>query len=100
MTPTFAPGDRLLVRYGATAGPGDAVVVRLVHDTLAVKRISHPHPTGSGLPGWYLVGDNADEGAYSLKRGAVPQDAVLAVVRARISPRPRWQRRRPPAPGV
>lgn len=94
MTPTLEPGDRLLVRYGAAVAAGDLVLARLADGTLAVKRASYAATTGTGAPGWFLLSDNPDQGVDSRHRGPVAEDAVLAVVRARVWPRP--GRLRPP----
>lgn len=83
MTPTLRPGDRLLVRYGAPLGPGDLVVARFADGTVAVKRAERLTERG-----WWLTSDNPDAGVDSRHRGAVGADSVLAVVRARVWPRP------------
>ncbi|MFL6059616.1 MAG: S24 family peptidase [Marmoricola sp.] len=88
MTPTLRPGDRLLVAYGAPVADGALVLARLPDGTLAVKRADHRASTGAGLPGWYLLSDNPAEGVDSRHRGPVAERAVLAVVRARVWPRP------------
>lgn len=88
MTPTLQPGDRLLVQYGATVAVGDLVLARLGDGTLAVKRIGYAATTGAGVPGWFVLSDNPDEGVDSRHRGPVGQDAVLGVVRGRVWPRP------------
>ena len=86
MTPTLDQGDRVLVRYGATAAPGDVVVARFPDGTLAVKRVDSPRPTPSGGAGWWLVSDNPREGVDSRHRGAFAEEAVLGVVRLRVWP--------------
>jgi hypothetical protein len=88
MRPTLSPGDRLLVRYGAVPGPEQLVLARFPDGTLAVKRIGYAATTGAGSPGWFLISDNPGRGVDSRHRGPVAQDAVLAVVRFRILPRP------------
>lgn len=88
MAPTLRPGDRLLVRYGAAPSVGDVVLARFADGTLAVKRIAHAAETGSGSPGWFLLSDNPDEGVDSRHRGALPSEAVVGVVRARLWKRP------------
>ncbi len=92
MLPTLRDGDRLLVRYGAHVRPGDLVVARFPDGTLAVKRAGEQRHTSSGAVGWWLVSDNPDEGVDSRHRGPVTEDAVLAVVRARVWPSPRMGR--------
>jgi phage repressor protein C with HTH and peptisase S24 domain len=89
MLPTLRPGDRLLVRYGVAPGTGDLVVARFADGTLGVKRVSYAAVTRSGGPGWFLLSDNPEEGVDSRHRGAVPSEAVLGVVRARLWRRPR-----------
>jgi len=88
MRPALEPGDRLLVRYGATPAPGLVVLARFADGTLTVKRVAHPAATVSGQPGWYLLSDNAASGVDSRHRGPVAADDVVAVVRLRVLPRP------------
>ena len=83
MRPTLRPGDRLLVRYGAAVRPGALVVATLADGTRVVKRAVERRDAG-----WWLLGDNP-AGVDSRHRGAVPEDDVHAVVRARLWPRPR-----------
>jgi hypothetical protein len=78
----------LLVAYGAEPAAGDLVVARFSDGTVAVKRIAYAAETGSGLRGWFLLSENPAEGVDSRHRGAVAPDAVLAVVRGRVYPRP------------
>ena len=89
MTPTLRPGDRLLVRYGRGPAIGDVVLARFADGTLAVKRIAYAAETGAGSLGWFLLSDNPDAGIDSRHRGALPADAVIGVVRARVWKRPR-----------
>ena len=84
MLPTLRPGDRLLVVHGARPRPGRIVVARFADGTLVVKRATERR--GSG---WWLRGDNPEAGVDSRHRGAVPDDEVLGVVRARMWPWPR-----------
>ena len=88
MSPNLEPGDRLLVRYGAAARPGDVVVARFVDGTLAVKRVDSARTTRTGGAGWWLLSDNPAEGVDSRHRGALDATAVLGVVRLRVWPRP------------
>ncbi|HEY5185887.1 MAG TPA: S24/S26 family peptidase [Actinomycetes bacterium] len=91
MLPTLVPGDRLVVRYGARPRPGALVVVRLPGDRpLAVKRALRPEPEG-----WWVERDNPSEGVDSWAVGAVPDRDVVAVVVARLWPRPSRLQRRP-----
>ncbi len=92
MQPGLRDGDRLLVRWGVEVSPGDVVVARLGDGTVAVKRAVERRDTRTGVPGWWLLSDNAVDGVDSRHRGPVGDDAVLAVVRARVWP-PRWRHR-------
>lgn len=92
MVPTLREGDRLLVSYRRLVRPGDLVVGVLPDGTVAVKRAVERRTTASGAPGWWLLSDDPAVGVDSRHRGPVPEDRVLAVVRARIRPRPRWFR--------
>ena len=83
MTPTLLDGDRLLVQYGATPRAGNLAVVRFADGVVAVKRLDH-----QSHDGWWVVRDNASEGRDSWSGGAIAPDGVLAVVLARIWPRP------------
>lgn len=99
MLPTLAEGDRLLVAYGARPRPGRLVLCDLPPDEfgvprpLSVKRLTGPaehhgfsHPPG---PGWWVERDNPAEGVDSWLVGALPPNAVRAVVLCRL---PRWLR--------
>lgn len=94
MRPGLSPGDLLLVDYRRGPRPGDVVVARLADGTVAVKRAVEPRTTASGRAGWWLLSDDPAVGVDSRHRGPVPQDDVLAVVRARAWPRPRAVRGR------
>jgi len=90
MRPGLAPGDRLLVRYGAQPREGALVLARFADGTLAVKRAVERRTTRTGAPpAWWLLSDNPDEGVDSRHRGPVAAADVVAVVRARVWPRPR-----------
>ena len=89
MLPTLHDGDVLLVRRlrpAADPGPlGRLVVVRLPGDRpLAVKRLTGRGPDG----GWWVERDSRVEGVDSWTVGELPDDAVHAVVLARVWPRP------------
>ena len=85
MLPTLAPGDRLLVRYGARPVAGRVAVVRLPDRPLAVKRLGVRDGDG-----WWVERDSPTEGVDSWLLGrAVPDEDVLGVVVARLWPRPR-----------
>ena len=89
MRPGLGPGDRLLVSYAAHPRPGALVLARFPDGTLAVKRAVERRTTRSGAPGWWLLSDDPAAGVDSRHRGAVAEADVLAVVRARLWPRPR-----------
>ncbi|WP_380168841.1 S24/S26 family peptidase [Jannaschia sp. R86511] len=84
MRPTLRPGDVLLVRSGADPAPGDVVVARLPDGRgPGVKRAVRREPEG-----WWLERDSVSAGTDSWTFGAVADEAVLGVVRARLWPRP------------
>jgi len=105
MEPGLRDGDRLLVRWRAGGAPGardeagpppgSVVVVRLPGvRPPAVKRLLSRHPEG-----WWVERDSPYEGVDSWQVGAVPDDDLLGVVRARVWPRPGPVRARvPPRP--
>ena len=85
MQPTLRAGDLLLVRGAARRRPGAVAVVRLPGARpLSVKRLSRRGPEG-----WWVERDNPAEGVDSWTVGTLPDDDVLAVVVARLWPRPR-----------
>jgi hypothetical protein len=88
MLPTLRDGDRLLVRWGAVPRPGGLVVVRLPDADdgprpLAVKRAVRREGES-----WWVERDSANEGVDSWQVGPVADAEVLAVVLARLWPRP------------
>jgi hypothetical protein len=94
MRPTLTDGDRLLVRYGRAPtsrllARGCLVVVDLPPDDdgrprpLAVKRAVR-----RGGRGWWVERDSSTEGVDSWQVGALPDEALRAVVVARLWPRP------------
>ena len=89
MRPTLQPGDRLLVRYAAPVTAGRLVLASFPDGTLTVKRVAERRETRTGAPGWWLLSDNPDEGVDSRHRGVIADHDVVAVVVARIWPRPR-----------
>ena len=93
MRPTLEPGDRLLVRYAAPVAAGRLVLARFPDGTLAVKRAVEQRATRTGEPGWWLLSDNPDEGVDSRHRGVIAEGDVVAVVVARLWPRPAAGRR-------
>jgi signal peptidase I len=85
MEPTLHDGDVLLARRARTARPGSLVVVRWLGERpVSVKRL-----VSRDGDGWWVERDNASEGTDSWAVGAVPPDGLLAVVVARLWPRPR-----------
>ena len=82
MSPALHDGDVVLVRFGAQVQPGDAVLVRWMSrpEQLSVKRAVRR--TGEG---WWVLGDNPFGSTDSRALGPA---VVVAVVRARLSPRP------------
>jgi SOS-response transcriptional repressor LexA len=91
MEPTLVEGDRLLVRYGADIQPGDVAVARFPDGVVAVKRVLGEDTHHSGEEAWLLGSDNA--AAPGARRAPVRKSAVLAVVLARVWPRPGRVRR-------
>ncbi|MFF5335204.1 nickel-type superoxide dismutase maturation protease [Streptomyces sp. NPDC013181] len=89
MVPTLHHGDWLLVQYGAPVRPGDVVILRhpFQQDLLVVKRAVERRAGG-----WWVLGDNSYAGGDSTDYGTVPEELVLARVRARYRPLPRDQR--------
>jgi hypothetical protein len=98
MEPTLHEGERLLVRYGARPRVGRLAVVRLPADSagtprpVAVKRLSRAEATPDG-PAWWVERDNPAYGVDSWQVGAIPAQDVIAVVLARLWPRPSLLRR-------
>jgi phage repressor protein C with HTH and peptisase S24 domain len=82
MLPTLHDGDRLLLDHRAVPTPGRVAVVVLPDGTIAVKRLEHLADDG-----WWVTRDNPAEGVDSWTLGA-PVTDVLAIVRARVWPRP------------
>jgi hypothetical protein len=94
MLPTLADGDRLLVRWGRRPTSD-----RLARGALVVVELP-PDPSGRPRPqavkravrhdgdGWWVERDSATEGVDSWQVGALADDAMLAVVVARLWPRP------------
>jgi len=77
MLPTYAPGDYLLVWYGARRiRRGDVVVLRRP-GYLGVKRVADVSPDGTEV---IVLGDNPQASEDSLDYGPVPRADVLARV--------------------
>jgi len=89
MRPTLEAGDTLLVGYRRRAFAGALVVARLPDGAVVVKRAVERRTTRTGGSGWWLLSDDPDVGVDSRHRGVVAADDVLAVVLARLWPRPR-----------
>ncbi|MBM7441275.1 nickel-type superoxide dismutase maturation protease [Streptomyces sp. HB132] len=89
MVPTLYHGDWLLVQRGAPVRPGDVVILRhpFQQDLLVVKRAAERRDRG-----WWVLGDNAYAGGDSTDYGTVPDELVLARVRARYRPLRKDQR--------
>ncbi|MET7366941.1 nickel-type superoxide dismutase maturation protease [Streptomyces sp. NPDC005566] len=89
MVPTLYHGDRLLVQHGAPVRPGDVVILRhpFQQDLLVVKRAAERRGKG-----WWVLGDNSYAGGDSTDYGTVPEELVLARVRARYRPLKKDQR--------
>lgn len=83
MAPCLADGDIVLVRVGATARPGDVVLVRWAArpGQLSIKRAVRPEGAGT----WFVTGDNTFGSTDSRELGPA---GVLGVVRWRLWPRP------------
>lgn len=86
MVPTLHDGDRLLVRWGAAPRLARPAVVRLPDRPLSVKRIVRRDEDG-----WWVERDNPVEGVDSWSVGPLPDSDVVAVVVARIWPRPSYR---------
>jgi phage repressor protein C with HTH and peptisase S24 domain len=83
MSPTLADGDMLLVTFGATARPGDVVLVCWPNrpGQLSVKRAVR-----AGAGGWEVLGDNPYGSTDSRLLGPA---RVVGVARYRLWPSPR-----------
>jgi hypothetical protein len=89
MQPTLRDGDLLLVGWGAPPQPGRVGVVRLPDDAAGRPRpASVKRLVRRADDGWWVERDSPAEGVDSWQVGAVPEADVLAVVLARIWPRP------------
>lgn len=84
MLPALRPGDLLLVSYRREPVEQALVAARFPDGTVVVKRAAERREAG-----WWLLSDNPAEGVDSRHRGPVPDADVLAVVLARLWPRPR-----------
>jgi len=77
MEPTFANGDRLLVRWGAGPRPGSVVVVEWLGrpGILMVKRAVRREANG-----WWIEGDGESLGNDSRSFGAISSEEILGTV--------------------
>lgn len=86
MLPTLREGDLLLVLHGGRPKPGRLVVCALPPDSdgaprpLSVKRLAASYDG----PGWWVERDNPAEGVDSWLVGALPDDAIRAIVLLRL----------------
>ena len=78
MIPTYAPGDRVLVRYGAAFSVGDVVLVQ-IEGRIDIKRVKAISDEGV-----FVEGDNHYVSTDSRTYGAVPTQAVIGRVIWRI----------------
>ena len=94
MEPTLHHGDVVLVWWGGRAAPGRLVLFRhpAQGDVLAVKRVAYPDPDDRLR--WWVERDNPREGVTSFDVGSIADEDALAVVLARIAPRPGRLRQR------
>ncbi|WP_462417192.1 S24/S26 family peptidase [Kytococcus sp. Marseille-QA3725] len=100
MEPTVHDGDRLLVVHGLPVRRGRLVVAQLPDGPtgprpLGVKRVSHRQVVGSEVR-WWVTSDNPRAGTDSRVFGALPPDAVVAVVVCRLPRRTSCPRRTSP----
>ena len=89
MRPLLRPEDRLLVSYRARPSVGRLVVARFPDGAVVVKRAVERRTTRSGAPGWWLLSEDPDAGVDSRHRGVIADTDLVAVVLARVWPRPR-----------
>ena len=99
MRPALAPGDRLLVRYGAAVRPGALVLARCPAGARVLKRATERRETRDGRPAWWLSSDNPGVGVDSRHRGPIAVEDVLGIALLRVWPRPRLFRGIPPRSG-
>jgi hypothetical protein len=100
MEPTLHDGDRVLLSYEGRPAPGLLAIVRLPPQDdgtprpTAIKRLGRHEEEG-----WWIERDNPDTGVDSWQVGAIPDDDVVALVVARLWPRPSKLRATPPDAG-
>lgn len=88
MLPTVAPGDFLVVRWGARVRPGDVVVVRLPARSKGCRSEGIKRVVGAVEGGWWVEGDNPAASTDSRTFGPLAPDAVLGRVVLRYWPPP------------
>lgn len=88
MQPTLRDGDRLLVRWGPQPQPGQLAVVRLPDGDAGPRPLAVKRVTERADGGWWFERDNPAVGVDSWQVGAIGDEAVVAVVLARLWPRP------------
>ena len=81
MVPTYAPGERVIVKYGASYEVGDVVLVDF-KDRIDIKRVKQI--SGDQV---FIEGDNTAVSVDSRQYGAVKNTRVIAKVIYRL---PRW----------
>jgi phage repressor protein C with HTH and peptisase S24 domain len=84
MIPTYAPGERLLVRYGGTYTIDDVVLVQRP-DQIDIKRLNK---VVEGR--FYVIGDNLEVSTDSRHYGPIAPEQIIAKVVWRL---PRFLRR-------
>jgi phage repressor protein C with HTH and peptisase S24 domain len=75
MSPTYSPGDWLVVCWGARAKAGDVVVAARADGTEVIKRIKQVQ---GGQ--WWLEGDNPAESTDSRSIGPFDRNQIKAKV--------------------
>lgn len=81
MVPAYAPGERVIVKYGASYEVGDVVLVDF-KDRIDIKRVKQI--SGDQV---FIEGDNTAVSIDSRQYGAVKNTRVIAKVIYRL---PRW----------
>lgn len=81
MVPSYAPGERVVVKYGATYSQGDVVLVNF-KTRIDIKRVEKIE---NGQV--FVCGDNAAISVDSRQNGPVTQDQIIGKVIYRL---PRW----------
>lgn len=83
MIPSYAPGEVVLVKYGASYAVGDAVLIKFTHRT-DIKRVKVI--LGSHV---FVQGDNEAVSIDSRNYGPVKNDLIIGKVIYRF---PKWLR--------